>query len=41
MSGLGLFADVILIILCVVGGCSFIEYVAKILNGDFTDDSRK
>lgn len=41
MSGLGLFADVILIILCVVVGCSFIEYVAKILNEDSTDDTRK
>lgn len=41
MSGLGLFADVILIILCVVVGCSFIEYVAKILNEDSADDSRK
>ena len=41
MTGLGLFADVILIILCVIVGCSFIEYVAKILNEDSTDDTRK
>lgn len=41
MTGLGLFADVIFLIVCVVVGCSFIEYVAKILNEDSTDDTRK
>lgn len=41
MTGLGLFADVIFLIICVVVGCTFIEYVAKILNEDSDDDSRE
>ena len=41
MSGLGLFVDMILIIIYVVCGCTYIEYIARILNEDSDDDTRK